>query len=193
MKSGNDVDLLYKVSKGDANGFAMLFNTYKNITYSFAVKICQSAVLAEEIVQDVFMNIWTNRECLAEVENFGAYLRVITRNKTLQVLRQIAAENRRHAISTINWQEEHNDTEGAIFYNESREILNKALEALPPQQKLIYQMCHLQGMKQQEVADQLHISPLTVKAHLRQAVRRVREYFIIEAALFMLVFLNFFL
>lgn len=182
MTPGNDIYILYKVSCGNASAFAELFNAYKNITYSYAIKICQSTALAEEVVQDVFMNIWINRANLTDVENFGGYLRVITRNQTLQVLRRIATENRCQAKSTENWQELHNETESAIYYNESRDILNKALESLPPQQKLVYQMCHLQGMKQREVAEQLHISPLTVKAHLRQAVQRVRESFMVEAA-----------
>ena len=129
------------------------------------------------------MNIWINREKLAKIQNFGGYLRVITRNQALQILRRLAIENRCQEKSTENWQEQHNETESVIAYNESYHILNKALETLPPQQKLVDQLCQLQGLKNGEVAEQLHISPLTVKAHLRQAVQRVRASFTMETIL----------
>lgn len=177
---------------GDPIAFRSLFNSYKNITYSFALRVCRSKPLAEEIVQEVFMTIWITRERLSGVENFDGYLRVITRNQALQVLRRMAAENRAHSHSVKNWEEQHNETETAILYNESRHILNKALNALPPQQKLVYELCHLHGMKQRDVAEQLHISPLTVKVHLRHAVHRVREFFKTESVISVFIFFLFF-
>ena len=183
MISNDEIHLLNRVSYGDTHAFELLFKRYKNVTYSFAIRICQSKTLAEEVVQDVFLSIWTGRDRLNGINNFGGYLRVVTRNQALQVLRRLALETRSQAKSTENWQELHNETESTIQYNESRKILNKALDTLPPQQKLVYQLCHLQGMKQQEVAEQLHISPLTVKAHLRQAVQRVRASFTVETIL----------
>lgn len=183
MKLENDFNMLSEISKGNPSAFESLFNAYKNVTYSYALKICQSETLAEEIVQDVFMNLWINRVRLQHIDNFGGYLRVITRNEALQVLRRLALQARCYEKSAESWTEQHNETEGTILYNESRQILDRALKALPPQQQLIYKMCHLDGMKQQEIADQLQISPLTVKAHLRQAVQRVRKFFSVEAVI----------
>jgi len=177
MKSNDEIHLLNKISDGDTKAFELLFKTYKDVTYSFAMKICQSTVLSEEIVQEIFMNIWINRKKLNEINNFGGYLRVMTRNQALQVLRHLALEARCHEKSIENWHELDNETENVIAYNESYQILNRALESLPPQQKLVYQLSQLQGMKNVDVAEKLHISPLTVKAHLRQAVIRVRASF----------------
>lgn len=192
MKLENDFNLLSEVSKGDSCAFESLFNKYKSITYSYALKICQSQTIAEEIVQDVFMNLWINRARLKQIDNFGGYLRVITRNEALQVLRRLALQARYYEKTAEYWTEQHNETEGTILYNESCQILDRALNALPPQQQLIYRMCHLDGMKQQEVADQLQISPLTVKAHLRQAVLRIRKFFSVETLVtIMLILIKF--
>lgn len=192
MELCNDVNLILEVSNGSTTAFKSLFTRYKNETYSFALKVCQSATLAEDVVQIVFMTLWINRNRLKQIDNFGGYLRVVTRNEALQVLRGIARQSRAYANSAENWYEQHNETEETIFYNESCQILNAVLDKLPPQQKLVYKMCHLQGMKQQEVAEQLQISPLTVKAHLRQAMQRLRKNFTVEAAIsLILIFFNF--
>ena len=182
-RSNDEVRLLVKASYGDNQAFTALFKAYKDITYSFARKICHSSVLAEEVVQDVFMNIWINRAKLKDIKNFGGYLRVTTKNQALQALRKLAIEARTQNISIENWQELHNETESAIAYNESFQVLNRVLQALPPQQKLVYELCQLHGLKNKEVAEQLHLSPLTVKAHLRQAVQRIRASFIAETVL----------
>jgi RNA polymerase sigma-70 factor (ECF subfamily) len=90
----------------------------------------------------------------------------------------------------LDWTEQQKETENHIYYNDTKKILDKALSALPPQQKLIYNMCHLQGMKQQEVASQLHISRFTVKAHLRQAVQTVRSIVLVDSHLLIIILLS---
>jgi RNA polymerase sigma-70 factor (family 1) len=181
--SAVDSDLLLQISEGNEQAFQILFNINHPIVYSYAIKIIRSAYMAEEIVQEVFLKIWINREALAEINNFGAYLRVITRNYTFTVLKQIAQENalKNSVPDNFDYQRE---TEDQIDFRETREILNQALNTLPPQQKLVYNMYHLQGLKKEEVAEELKISPLTVKAHLRQAVQSVRKFMHSRLSLF---------
>jgi RNA polymerase sigma-70 factor (ECF subfamily) len=136
------------------------------------------------------MKVWINRDSLPGIENFGAYIRIMARNQALQVLKRIALETKCQALMNLDWTEQHKETENHIYYNDTKNILDKALSALPPQQKLIYNMCHLQGIKQQEVADELHISRLTVKAHLRQAVQRVRNMVLVDSSLLLIVILH---
>jgi RNA polymerase sigma-70 factor (ECF subfamily) len=190
MQLDSDNILLVEVAHGSSAAFASLFKKYHDKVYSYAIKVCQSTSLAEEIVQDVFMKVWINRDSLPCIENFGAYIRVMARNQALQVLRRIALETKCQALMNQDWTEQHKETENNIYYNDTKNILNKALRALPPQQKLVYNMCHLQGMKQQEVADELHISRLTVKAHLRQAVQTVRNIVLVDSSLLLIVILH---
>ncbi|RZK41728.1 MAG: hypothetical protein EOO90_10275 [Pedobacter sp.] len=117
--------ILTKISRGDSNAFAVLFNFYRNKVYGYAIAILKSEKSAEEIVQNVFIKIWLKREDLSSVDNFGAYLRTISRNETL------------NALNTL---------------------------------------CHIEGVKQKDVAEKLNISPLTVKVHLREAVKSIRHY-----------------
>jgi RNA polymerase sigma-70 factor (ECF subfamily) len=171
----DDSSLLLKIADGNHKAFSTLFYQYRNKIYSYALKICQSEFLAEEIVQDVFLKIWTDRANITHIANIGAYLMVMARNQSLQVLKRIALEAQSNHIRNIDWSETGSPTEDYIDYKETRLVLEQAMSRLPSQQKLVYHMCHLEGMKQHEVASQLSISKLTVKAHLRQAVKTVRE------------------
>jgi RNA polymerase sigma-70 factor (ECF subfamily) len=190
MHLDNEKTLLVEVARNNSAAFELLFKKYHDKVYSYSIKICQSATQAEEIVQDVFMKVWINRLSLPDIENFGAYIRIMARNQALQVLKRIALETRCHATMNQGWTEQQKETENYIYYNDTKKILDKALSTLPPQQKLIYNMCHLQGMKQQEVASQLHISRLTVKAHLRQAVQKVRSIVLVDSHIIAVIILS---
>ena len=67
-------------------------------------------------------------------------------------------------------------TENAIQFRETKKLLDAAIEKLPPQQKLVYNLCNIEGLKQKDVANQLNISPSTVKTHLRDAVKAIKNY-----------------
>lgn len=190
MHFDNEKTLLVEVAQNNPAAFELLFKQYHNKVYSYSIKICQSALQAEEIVQDVFMKVWINRVSLPDIENFGAYIRIMARNQVLQVLKRIALETRCHALMNQDWTEQQKETENYIYYNDTRKILDRALSTLPPQQRLIYNMCHLQGMKQQEVANQLHISRLTVKAHLRRAVQTVRSIVLVDSHILVAIILS---
>ncbi|EHQ31164.1 RNA polymerase sigma-70 factor [Mucilaginibacter paludis] len=171
----NEKSLVAKIAEGNHKAFTSLFKNCYNKVYSYAMKICQSEFVAEEIVQDVFMKIWINKASLPGIENIGGYIFTMTRNQALQALKKIALETHCNAVKNLDWTELDKQTENYINYKDAKMILDKAIATLPSQQKLVYHMCHMEGMKHQEVANQLSISRLTVKVHLRQAVKTVRE------------------
>ncbi|MNY10648.1 ECF RNA polymerase sigma factor SigE [compost metagenome] len=59
---------------------------------------------------------------------------------------------------------------------DTKELLQSGINLLPPQQKLVYQLCHQEGLKYEEVAEKLNLSPLTVKSHMQHALRFLRAY-----------------
>ncbi|EHQ25212.1 RNA polymerase sigma factor [Mucilaginibacter paludis] len=173
-------DLLIQISEGSEHAFELLFNQYHQKVLNYAYKMLQSLPAAEEVVQDVFIRIWVNRASLVNVENFGGYIRTVSRNHTLNALKKAARETLAFAIKNQGWTDADLDTENHLHYKDTRKILDQALNALPPQQKLIYSMCKVEGMKQDEVAQKLKISPLTVKSHLRQAAQAVRSFMLLH-------------
>lgn len=164
------------MAEGDRNAFTQLYNNYRNKIYSIAFELTESTMVAEEIVQDTFLKIWVKRESLLEVEHFRAYLFTITRNYVFTALKRIA---RKESIEVSAIQDAplyDHDTEDRVLNNEYTRILQAAIDRLPEQQKQVYNLIKKEGLKREEAAAALHLSPETVKTHLAQAMRSIRTY-----------------
>lgn len=187
----NDHDLLILISAGDQNAFHLLFNAQSPRVYGFALKLTRSQDLAEEIVQEVFMKIWINRESLADIDHIDAYLHTVTRNHTFNVLKRIATEETAKLALSKKVADAHCETEETVNFRESQNRLNRAIDQLPPQQRMVYSLCHNEGLKYEEVARRLNISRLTVKTHMQQALRTLKSHFTGFAALAIFCISNF--
>ena len=188
---GGDEVLLAKIASGDHHAFRVLFNRYHHKVYSYSLRFLRSETGAEEIVQEVFITLWLGRAKIVQIKNIGGYLRVATKNRTLNALKKIALDFRANNAGIQEWTEVNNDTEESLQLKETRELLNEAIQKLPKQQRLVYQMCHLDGIKQKEVAEKLNISPRTVKVHLREATKTIRNLMGNRTELSVLLFMFF--
>jgi len=176
MSSNSNSDqskLLLELSQGSELAFTKLYNQYKNVVFSAALKITKSRILAEEVVQDVFLKIWQNHENLAEITNIENYLFIISRNHIFDMIRKIARDSA--VVSNVNYKSTSaNDTDEAIKDDQYNVILNQIVDQLPPQQQKIYKMAKWDGLSHQKIGEDLGISTETVKKHMAQALKFVR-------------------
>ena len=168
--------LLLKVEEGDENAFGQLFKTYYNQLGKFIMRITESEPLTQEIVQDVFLKIWINRSSLAEIYCFKAYLFVVARNHAFNCLKQIAREKCREKewVNTVLHQASNNVEETNTI--DTGNLIDEAVELLPPQQKKVYTLSRRESMRQKEIARELNISLETVKKHMVLALRFLKNY-----------------
>lgn len=184
-------ELLVQVAAGDQKAFAELFERYQALVYDFSSRLTRSKIQAEEIVQNVFIRIWLKRAHLVNIENFGAYLNRATRNHSYTALKKIAAQTLREVELTGQVITGGTDAEHLLLYNDSAKILKTAVDSLPPQRKLVYELCHEQGLKYEEAAAKLNISPGTVHTHMKLALKAIREHFkYMDALLIVLVLMK---
>ncbi len=170
-------NVLLQVSNDDQHAFCKLFETYSGKVHGFALKLTHSSTLAEEIVQDIFLKIWTNRTSLTSIDFFPAYLHTITRNHCFNVLKRLALEETTKAKIATTLKHESYETEETIIFEECQQLLDNAIEQLPPRQRLVYSLCHQEGLKYDEVAQRLNISRLTVKTQMQLALRTIKAHF----------------
>jgi len=116
--------LLFLISKGDQNAFHIIFDSYRNKIFSFALYLTHEEFLAEEITQEVFIRIWMARKKLPDVEFLNAYLRTIAKNVTANYLRRLAIE--KEALKKILERDEVTQQN----YSEDSEELNAASKIL---------------------------------------------------------------
>jgi RNA polymerase sigma-70 factor (ECF subfamily) len=168
--------LLVKISEGDEKSFRYLFDKYKHRIYSLSMYLTHSEYISEEITQEVFLKIWQSKERLLDIQCFNAYLRAIASHMVSNYLKRMANEQvifkKISQVSTC----ENEETENGVIFNEYKEILKKAIENLPPQQRKVYILSRQQGFKQGDIAKIMNLSPYTVKKYMRKALFSVKEY-----------------
>jgi len=164
------------LSEDSQYAFQVLFDRYKNHIYKVAMLYVKLPSMAEEIVQDVFMKVWLNRKTLTGIQSFESWLFIVSKNLIVNYNKRLATE----WIAFRNYQSQNNlpenDTDHKVRTSQYRDLLDKAVSQLSPQQQAVYRMAREQQLSYQEIARQLNVSPLTVKTHLARALNSVRAY-----------------
>lgn len=173
----NEAALLKLVSDGDLAAFRDLFDRHRNKVYYVAREILQSSVAAEDAVQEIFLKIWLNNKKLASVNNFTAYLNTVTRNHIYNMLRKQAGENKLlRELIEYEIKPGNSDTLDTVALHELQQLLHQAAATLSPQQRKVFEMSRLEGLKQEEIAKQLQLSKETVKKYLADALQKIKKY-----------------
>lgn len=156
--------------------FQELFREHEHKLYAFVVKVLRSDAQAKDIVQDVFLKLWTIREQLHEIENMDAFLYRLTENKVYDYLRAAATREKTRLELWRRLQAAGHDTPDHLEAREYHALIQQAIQQLPPQRKTIYLLSKQEGMKQQQIAEELQLSPHTVRNHLAEAFKSIRNY-----------------
>ncbi|MGN6339808.1 MAG: RNA polymerase sigma factor [Ginsengibacter sp.] len=175
-QSYNEQKLIQLVAQSDEIAFGQLFDHYRNKIYTVALNLTHSTTVAEEIVEDVFLKVWSKRSTLNEIGNFNAYIYVIARNETYKVLKQIGKNYKVVLLAEMDASLIDNRTDEYLISKEMTSLLQKAIDRLPHQQKQVYKLIKDGDLKRGEVAKLLQIQPETVKFHLAQAMKNIRAY-----------------
>lgn len=179
MHSGqnrNIKECFQSFSEGDAIGFEMFFDAYKTRVFRLAVKMLKSEAEAEEIVQDVFLSIWTARERLNKIGDPEAYLFTVTYNAIYKRLKKISRSRELLQSVLSNLIQSQNTTEETVSANEIERLMHEAIRQLPPQQRAVYELNKEEGLSYREIAEHLHLSPNTVRNHLAEAMKAIRLF-----------------
>lgn len=172
----SEQELLRRIAEGSPAAFKVIYDRYQKKVYSRARFFLKSEVLAEEVLQEVMLKLWQGAGKMNVDSQLEAYLITLTRNRSFQILRRKVLEAKTNLALGKNWTESHNETEEQILMEDTRNILARGIALLPPQQKLVYQLCHLEGLKYEEAARQLQLSPETVKSYMKLSLRFLRDY-----------------
>jgi len=143
---------------------------------SLAFKTTKSQEQSQDIVQDVFLTLWTNRAKLDTIKNIEAWLYTVTENKLIDFLRKTAADSKLREVLWKRTQSATNHTEEFINAKEFHSTIHKAVNSLPPQRKLIFRLNRDAGMNYKEIADALSISTHTVKNQLSSALQAIQRF-----------------
>jgi RNA polymerase sigma-70 factor (ECF subfamily) len=177
--------LFIQLAAGDEAAFRALFDLYRSRFYAVALKMTRSEYIAEEIVQEVFVLLWAKRTQLTTIEKPSTYLFTIVYNSIYAHFKKIALEKKVHQALSEQLTDLESPLEIILQNKENEQLLQRAIEQLPPQQQLVYKLSKQEGLSREEIAERLQISPNTVKNHLQEAIKFLRAY--LERALPLLI------
>lgn len=161
---------------GDEAAFDMIYETYCGKVYRVAFRFLKDAAQSQEIVQECFINLWINRQKLNPEGNIWLYLYVIAKRLSLNALRQICqsrelSEKLIDHITTV-----HNGTEEDVLVHDLEHFTEQIINKLPKQQQLIFRLSRVEHLTHKEIAEQLQISPNTVKNHMVEALKTLKSH-----------------
>lgn len=155
--------------------FEQLYHLYQNRVYQVALRYLKTPADAQEVVQEVFMKLWTERtniQCGTPIE---AWLCTVAKNNTLNRLKRLAIEWK--AINYFKNSQQPNSVSAGDKVEEAdcSRLLHNALNSLSENQYKVYRLAREENLSYAQIAEQLSISPLTVKTHMARALAQLRQ------------------
>ncbi len=171
----SDQELVKEIKAGNMLAFDALYKKYCISLYKFVFSIIKSSDEAENIIQEVFLNLWLNRNNILKEESVKYYIFTIAYNSTISIIRKKIKESQ--FIEDLKNIQIHTQVsvESEIEYNELNEKLNEIINELPERQKEVFLLHKSEGLKYSEIAEKLNISVNTVENHMSRALKTIRE------------------
>ncbi|MCD7901234.1 MAG: RNA polymerase sigma-70 factor [Bacteroides sp.] len=163
--------------------YKLLFHKYYSNLLFYATRLLEDDEEAEDVVQDVFVEVWKRRESMDIGEHIQAFLYRAVYTRCLNVLKHrsikgkysTAMEEISEKRTTYYQPYDNNEVIKRIENRELRMEINQAISELPDKCKEVFKLSYLYDMKNKEIADVLHISLRTVEAHMYKALKVLRS------------------
>ena len=168
-------ELQMRIASDDELAFTQLYLRFGKKLIQFSVSLVRSKEIAEELVEDVFVKLWANRNHITEIENLTVYLYVSVKNRSLNVLSQKARELITAPFDYLDTPADEfaADPYDLMITSEMMASMHQAIEELPPRCKMIFKLIREDGLKYKEVADILNISVNTIDVQMAIAVKKI--------------------
>jgi len=186
-QNDNEAVLLLQLQESDVKAFECIYNMYSARLYGNLIKLVKSPVIAEELLQDVFQRVWEHRKNIDSTKCFRSYLFTIAKNLVCDYFNK--ASRQRLIDRYIHAQEEKQiiGEERRLEEKEYELILQNAVRQLPPQRKLVYTLCKLDGKSYDEVSKTLGISVSTISDHIVKATKSIKAYYLSKDLLYIFI------
>lgn len=169
--------IVKKMIDGDIDSFRYFFDRYYDDLCNFVHVYLHDQVLAEEIVQDIFVYFWENREKLKISTSVKSFLFSASKFKSLNLLRDTKTQKKiaeKIGKTELSQTSEHDSS--YIDVDEFKKILGSAVDQLAPKCREIFLLSKQKELSNKEIAEQLGISVKTVENQMTIALKKLREF-----------------
>ena len=168
----SDVSLVTAIRSADQGAMAALYDRYSSIVYAVALRVLQDTGAAEDVLQDIFMQLWRNPGLFdASRGNMAAWLAVITRHRAIDALRRRRPEN---DIADVVVSVE-TDFAGDADRSRAMDRVRGALQTMPTPQRSALEMAYFEGLTHNEIAEKTGEPLGTIKTRIRTGLLSLRK------------------
>jgi len=167
-----DDTLIAGIKRNDYTSFNQLFVRYYSRLCAFVYGITQNKITSEDVVQELFIRLWTQREKINISESVSGYLYRASKNAALNYLR--AENSRKHILAEMpvsDWQTDNVQIEQLEF----NAALHECIQQLPGRSKEVFLLSRFDGLKQKEISDKLGISIKTIKNQIWKSLQYLKS------------------
>ncbi len=168
-------------------GFELLYNRYYKPLCSHAVRFVYSKDVAEDIIAEIFYNVWKSQVFMNITVSFRSYLFTAVRNRCFLYLQQEYNKTTPIDNPIFQFPEPNDAPDQILFYDDLQRQIEQAIAQLPPQCQRVFLMNRFEGKKYKEIADELQLALKTVEAHINKALVHLREVVLNNPSLFGLI------
>ena len=168
----SDLALVTAIRSGDQGAMAALYDRFSSIVYAVALRVLQETTAAEDVLQDIFMQLWRNPAAFDSSRgNMAAWLAVIARNRAIDALRRRRPQDEIEDVVVAV------ETDLASETDRSRamEKVRGALQAMPSSQRSALEMAYFEGLTHTEIAEKTGEPLGTVKTRIRTGLISLRK------------------
>jgi RNA polymerase sigma-70 factor, Bacteroides expansion family 1 len=168
--------LLERLKEGDKTAFSCIFTVYYSDLVMFACIFTKNLDISEEIVQNIFVKFWEDRELLTINTSLKSFLLRAVRNRSIDWLRHLKIRDKYSADILETSSDFENDVENYVFASELEHQIEKALTKLPEEISNVFRMNRYDGLKYHEIAEKLNVSVRTIEVRIGKALHLLREH-----------------
>lgn len=176
VSSFDEKEWLLLLKQGNEQAFEKIYNLYSSRLFGNIYRMVKSESATKEILQDVFLKIWSNRAGIDPEKSFRSYLFRIAENNVYDFFRKAKRDKNMQARLFAAATEQYVHIEEMMFKKENALILEKAINSLSPQRQQVFRLCKLEDKSYNEVSQLLGISVSTISDHIVKANKAIREY-----------------
>ena len=159
---------------GDHSSFQKVFNLFNKQVFSYIFAFTKSKEDSEELVQESFVSLFTNRNNILHKEGIYPYLFVIAKRMLISDFRKKVVRSKYQSHLSLSWCEETSETQELLDEKDLYFTLESLMETLPIKEQEVFRLSKLHGMSYQEIAEKSGTSKNTVKNQLISASKKIK-------------------
>ena len=159
---------------GDRESFNQVFRHYYSQMVRFCIRYVADSDIASEIVQDLFVKLWTNREKISFTTSFESYMLTSVRNSAITYINKERAHGEAN-LRVVSDESDNNDPSETLQSNNLEESYRQILKDMPEKRREVFLASRYDGLKYSEIAEKLGISQKTVEAQMTAAIKQLKD------------------